>query len=48
VPEVAQQRVAEDYDPVVVVVAGDRVALVEAVGVDLAALVGDHDRDAVE
>ena len=32
VPEVAQQRVAEDDDPVRVVVARDRVALVEPVG----------------
>ena len=48
VPEVAQQGVAEDDDPVVVVVAGDGVALVEAVGALLAALVGDHDRHAIE
>ena len=48
VPEVPQQRVAEDDDPVVVVVAGDRVALVEPVGAGLPALVGDDDRDAVE
>ena len=47
-PEVAQQRVAEDDDPVVVVVAGDGVALVEPVGAGLAALVGDHDRHAIE
>src|SRR5689334_1236560 len=48
VPEVAQQRVAEDHDPVVVVVPGDGVSLVEPVGARLAALVGDHHRDAVE
>ena len=46
--EVAQQRVAEDDDPVRVVVARRRVALVEAVGAVAAALVGDHDRDVVE
>src|SRR3954471_2206406 len=48
VPEVAQERVAEDHDPVVVVVARDRVALIEAVRARLAALVGDHHRNAVE
>src|SRR3954447_13849129 len=48
VPEVAQQRVAEDDDAVVIVVARDGVALVEAVSVRAAPLVGDHDRDAIE
>ena len=47
-PEVPQQRVAEDDDPVVVVVVGDGVALVEAVRAGLSALVGDDDRNAVE
>src|SRR5215207_1586708 len=48
VPEVTQQRVAEDDDAVRVVVPGHRVALVEAVGAVAAAAVGDHDRDVVE
>ena len=48
VSEVAPQRVAEDHDPVVDVVAGDRAALVEAVGPRAPAAVGDHDRDVRE
>src|SRR3954471_22962193 len=48
VPEVAAQRVAEDDDPVRVVVPRDPVALVEPVGALAAALVGDHDGDVVE
>src|SRR4051812_195176 len=47
-PEVAQQRVAEDDDAVGVVVARGRVALVEAVRAVAAPAVGDHDRDVVE
>ena len=46
--EVAQERVAEDHDPVVEVVLGDRVALVEAVGALAPAAVGDDDRDVLE
>src|SRR5215211_5371733 len=48
VAEVAQQRVAEDDDPVRVVVARDGVAHVEPVGAVAPALVGDDDRDVVE
>src|SRR5829696_2646801 len=48
VAEVAQQRVAEDDDPVRIVVARDGVAHVEPVCAMAAALVGDHDRDVVE
>ena len=48
VAEVAQQRVAEDHDPVVEVVLGDRVALVEAVRAPAPAAVGDDDRDVLE
>src|SRR6185436_5531845 len=48
VAEVAQQRVAEDDDPVRVVVAGRGVPLVEPVGAVAAPLVGDHDGDVVE
>ena len=48
VPEVAQQRVAEDDDAVGHVVAGDAVALVEAVRAVAPALVGDHDGDVLE
>ena len=44
VAEVAPQRVAEDDDPVGVVVAGRAVALVEAVGAVAAPLVGDRRR----
>ena len=45
VAEVPFQRVAVDHDPVLVVFAGDAVAEVLAVGVDLGAEVGDDDRD---
>src|SRR5689334_14605700 len=48
VPEVAQQRVAEDDDPVGVVVARDGVAHVEPVGAVAAALVGYHHGHVVE
>ena len=54
VTEVAHQRVAEDHDPVVEVVLGDRVALVEAVGAARPrpcaprAAVGDDDRHVLE
>ena len=48
VPEVAQQRVAEDDDAVGHVVARDGVALVETVGAVAPALVGDHDGDVLE
>src|SRR5450755_2065079 len=46
--EVAQQRVAEDHNPVVEEVAGDRIALVEAVGATTPSPVGDDDRDVLE
>src|SRR5215213_9446245 len=46
--EVAQQRVAEDDDPVRVVVAGRGVPLVEPIGAVAATLVGDHDRHVIE
>src|SRR5215210_7634071 len=48
VAEVAQQRVAEDDEPVRVVVARDGVAHVEPVRAVAPALVGDDDRDVVE
>src|SRR5947209_11150121 len=48
VPEVAQQGVAEDHDPVVEVVARNRVALVEAVGAPTATPVGDDEGDVLE
>ena len=48
VAEVAHERVAEDDDAVVVVVARHGVALVEAVGALPPPAVGDHDGDVVE
>src|SRR5215208_1762053 len=48
VPEVTQQRVAEDDDAVGVVVARDGVALVDPVGAVAAALVGDDDGHVLE
>ena len=43
--EVAPQRVAEDHDPVVRVVAPRAAALIQPVGAAPAPAVGDHDRD---
>ena len=48
VAEVAQQRVAEDHDPVVEEVVGDGVALVEPVCPPLATAVVDDDRDVLQ
>src|SRR3954464_2969735 len=48
VAEVAAQRVAEDDDPVVGVVAGGGVAHIQAVGAVAAAMVGDDDGDVLE
>src|SRR5436305_5209870 len=48
VAEVAQQRVAEDDDPVVEVVTRDRVPLVETVGALSAPAVGDDHGDVLE
>ena len=47
-PKVAHQRVAEDHDPVVEEIPGDRVALVQAVGALTPSAVGDDDRDVLE
>src|SRR5680860_626698 len=48
VAEIAFQRVAVDHDVVAVVVAGDGVADVVAVGVVLATEMGDEDRDLLD
>src|ERR1035437_10454378 len=48
VPEIPQQRVTEDHDPVMEEVPGARVTLVEAVRAPAPTAVGDHDRHVLQ